>query len=268
MKIFVSQLRNHPHFRSITIFVHRNKAFSMSTPAVAVPAPADICSPISTGRDTGDVSVSPAKFDAAKHVAYSPPSQILMMKDLALEPTEISPIASTIPFPLLSFDAVLQHRREIFSPEVLDNCLHYVRPGSVQMRGMAPRYAPFIHAFWNSPEVLKTISDIAGVDLVPAMDYEISHTNVQLGPGGVKGVRATPVEPPAATDDAIANFEKGQAKPRSDAGEAKPVIEWHKDSHPFVCVVMLSDARNMQGGETELKCGDGQTMKVRAPQMV
>lgn len=142
MKIFVSQLRNHPYFRSITIFVHRNKAFSMSTPAVAVPAPADICSPISTGRDTGDVSVSPAKFDAAKHVAYSPPSQILMMKDLALEPTEISPIASTIPFPLLSFDAVLQHRREIFSPEVLDNCLHYVRPGSVQIREWLPAMRP------------------------------------------------------------------------------------------------------------------------------
>lgn len=190
-----------------------------------------------------------------------------MMEDLALEPTAISPVASTEPFPLLSYDAVLQHRREIFNPEVLDNCLHHTMPGSVQIRGMAPRYAPFIHSFWHSPEVLRIISENAGVDLVPAMDYEISHTNVQLGPEGLKGVRATPIEPPAATEEAIAQFGKGKAKPKNATDRAESIIEWHKDSHPFVCVVMLSDARNMLGGETELQGGDGRTLKVKSPQM-
>ncbi|GME49228.1 hypothetical protein GTA08_BOTSDO10496 [Neofusicoccum parvum] len=122
-------------------------------------------------------------------------------------------------------------------------------PGSVQIRGMAPRYAPFIHSFWHSPEVLRIISENAGVDLVPAMDYEISHTNVQLGPEGIKG------------------FGKGKAKPKNGTGRAESIIEWHKDSHPFVCVVMLSDARNMLGGETELQGGDGRTLKVKSPQM-
>lgn len=42
----------------------------------------------------------------------------------------------------------------------------------------------------------------------------------------------------------------------------------HRDSHPFVCVVMLSDASHMVGGETELECGDGSSVKVKAPQMV
>lgn len=206
-------------------------------------------------------------FDAAKHLSFTPPSKVLTMKDLALEPTALSPVATTEPFPLLSHEAVLAHRRELFSKDVMDNCLHHTRPGSVQLRGMAPRYAPFIHQFWHSPEVLKIVSDIAGVELVPAMDYEISHVNVQLGPGGVEAARNTPVHPPEATEEAIKRHEK--EKPKAQAtDQSKPIIEWHVDSHPWVCVVMLSDARHMCGGETELMKGDGTTLKVKAPQMV
>ncbi|RSL83239.1 hypothetical protein CEP51_004665 [Fusarium floridanum] len=210
---------------------------------------------------------SGVQFSAAKHLAYSPPSSILTMKDLALEPTALSPIATTESFPLLSHEAVLQHRRDLFSKDVLDNCLHHTRPGSVQLRGMAPRYAPFIHQFWHSPEVLKIVSDIAGVELVPAMDYEISHTNVQLGPGGLDAVRNTTVEPPEATAEAIKRFEQDKPKKQEVTDQTKPIIEWHEDSHPWVCVVMLSDARHMSGGETELMKGDGTTLKVKAPQM-
>ncbi|XDG07579.1 hypothetical protein ABKA04_007194 [Annulohypoxylon sp. FPYF3050] len=210
---------------------------------------------------------SGVQFNATKHLAYSPPSKILTMKDLALEPTALSPIATTEPFPLLSHEAVLQHRRDLFNKDVLDNCLHHTRPGSVQLRGMAPRYSPFIHQFWHSPEVLNIISTIAGVELVPAMDYEISHTNVQLGPGGLEAVRNTPVEPPEATEEAIKSFEVEKSKEHAVTDQSKPIIEWHKDSHPWVCVVMLSDARHMTGGETELMKGDGTTIKVKAPQM-
>lgn len=213
-------------------------------------------------------TMAPVQFDPAKHLAYSPPSSILKMEDLGLSSTALSSVASTEPFPLLSYEAVLQHRRELFTPDVLDNCLHHTRPGSVQLRGMAPRYTPFIYQFWHSPEVLKIISENAGVDLVPAMDYEICHTNVQLGPDGIAGVRATPVEPPAATEEAIAQFEKENPIPQAVTDQTKPIIEWHKDSHPFVCVVMLSDARHMVGGETELQKADGTTVKVKSPQMV
>jgi hypothetical protein len=192
----------------------------------------------------------------------------LTMQDLKLEPTALSPVATTEPFPLLSHQAVLEHRRELFSEAVLDNCLHHTRPGSVQLRGMAPRYAPFIHQFWHSREVLKIVSDIAGVELVPAMDYEISHTNVQLGPGGIEAARNTPLEPPVATEEAITKFEQDRPKKLAVTDQSKPIIEWHKDSHPWVCVVMLSDARHMSGGETELMKGDGTTLKVKAPQMV
>lgn len=218
-------------------------------------------------KQAAQVQQPSVPFDASKHLNYTPPSSVLTMKDLALEPTPLSPIATTEPFPLLSHEAVLAHRAELFSPSVLDNCMHSTRPGSVQLRGMAPRYAPFIHQFWNSPELLKIVSDIAGVELVPVMDYETSHANVQVGPEGMDGVRATPVEPPAATEEAIRQFKKNKPATR-DVDENNVVVEWHKDSHPWVCVVMLSDARNMVGGETEIMKGDGTTIKAKAPQMV
>ncbi|KAF4947938.1 hypothetical protein FSARC_13857 [Fusarium sarcochroum] len=210
---------------------------------------------------------SSVPFNPAKHLSYSPPSKVLTMKDLALEPTALSPVATTEPFPLLSQEAILRYRQDLFSKDVLDNCLHHTRPGSVQLRGMAPRYSSFIHDLWHSPEVLKIVSDIAGVELVPAMDYEISHANVQLGPGGLDAVRNTPVEPPEATEEGIKRFEAEKPQKKTVTDQSKPIIEWHKDSHPWVCVVMLSDARHMTGGETELMKGDGTTLKVKAPQM-
>lgn len=207
-------------------------------------------------------------FSPAKHLAYSPPSSILTMKDLGLEPTELSPVATTEPFPLLSHEGVLQHRRELFSQDVLDNCLSQTRSASVQLRGMAPRYSQFIHQFWHSPEVLKIVSDVAGVELVPALDYEICHTNIQFGSGGLDAVMSTPVEPPNATEEAIKKFQEDQLKESKVTEQSGAIIDWHNDSHPWVCVVMLSDARHMSGGETELMKGDGTTLKVRAPQMV
>ena len=147
--------------------------------------------------------------------------------------------------------------------------MHHTRPGSVQIRGMAPRYAQFIPEFWHSSEVLKIIRDNAGIDLIPVMDYEICHVNAQLGPDGVDGIKKTPVEPPWATEEAIKAFEGSKAEEEvKTTDQTKPVVEWHRDSHPFVCVVMLSDARHMVGGETELECGDGRSVKVKAPQMV
>lgn len=151
-------------------------------------------------------------------------------------------------------------RRELFSKDVLDNCSFHTRAGSVQLRGMAPRYAPFTYQFWTSPEVLEIVSKLAGVDLIPVFDHEICHTNVQLGPKGLDGVRDTPVDPPGVPEEYKRN-QSGEQK-------RKPVVPWHRDSYPFVCVVMLSDTSSMTDGETEMQKGDGSTVKVRSPSMV
>lgn len=54
----------------------------------------------------------------------------------------------------------------------------------------------------------------------------------------------------------------------AEADDEKPIVDWHTDSYPFVCVTMLSDCTTMIGGETALRKGDGSIVKVRGPQMV
>ncbi|KAJ5279350.1 hypothetical protein N7478_004722 [Penicillium angulare] len=184
-------------------------------------------------------------FNPKVHLAYQKRKAILTMKDIKLDPSPISQVASTDPFQLLSNEGVKAFRRELFSKNVLENCSFPTRPGSVQLRGMAPRYAPFTYQFWTSLEVLGIIRDLAGVDLVPVFDHEIAHTNIQLGPHGLDGVKDTP----------------------SKKETSKPVVPWHRDSYPFVCVVMLSDTTSMIDGETEMAKGDGSTVKVRSPTM-
>lgn len=91
---------------------------------------------------------------------------------------------------------------------------------------------------WTNPDTLRIISSITGVDLVPVMDYEIGHINISVN------------DNPDGTT------------------QAAPVVNWHKDSYPFVCVLMLSDASEMRVGETALRTGQGEIKKVRGPQMV
>lgn len=100
--------------------------------------------------------------------------------------------------------------------------------------------------------MLRIVSQIAGIDLVPAMDLEIAHINVSEK-------EAKP------TTEQIQAF---QAANDADDDNEKPVIAWHTDSYPFVCVTMLSDCSQMVGGETALRTGTGEVMKVRGPQMV
>lgn len=209
----------------------------------------------------GSSSLPPVTFDPAKHIAMHGDHEILKMADL--NPTFTSPISAhaAAQIPLATKEAVMEMRRELFSKEVLDNCLHSTRPGAVQLRGHSPRFTPFIYAFWHHPQVLASISRAAGVDLVPAYDYEIASTNVQLGPRGIAGLYDTPAEPPEYSEEQ-AQQDLAAAGPKRD-----PIIGWHKDAHPFVCVLMLSDARNMKGGETAYRRADGQIDYIKAPQM-
>jgi hypothetical protein len=201
----------------------------------------------------------PVKVDPAKHIAAQKGVEILKMKDL--NPNFTSPISehAAAQIPLATREAVIEMRRELFSREVLDNCLHSTRPGAVQLRGHSPRFTKFIYDFWHHPQVLEAVSRAAGVDLVPAYDYEIASTNVQLGPDGIAGLYNTPAEPLQHKEVA----ENASAEqPKKD-----PIIGWHRDAHPFVCVLMLSDAQHMKGGETAYRRADGEIAHIKAPQM-
>lgn len=108
--------------------------------------------------------------------------------------------------------------------------------------------APFIYDAWKSPEVLSKISEVAGIDLVPAIDYDIANINISI-------------------NNQAQDIFLGK-KPSSD-DDNPPAFAWHYDSFPFVCVMMISDCTGMVGGETALRIGTtGETMKVRGPATV
>ena len=93
------------------------------------------------------------------------------------------------------------------------------------------------------------------------MDFEIAHVNIS-----VKSEKQKAEELEAFLDKKHAEDDEGIAGcPWEDD---KPIVDWHTDSYPFVCVTMLSDCTNMIGGETALRTGDGEVVKVRGPQMV
>jgi hypothetical protein len=78
------------------------------------------------------------------------------------------------------------------------------------------------------------------------MDYEIGHIN--MSPPGSKREYDSKVMTPEDDEEAI--------------------VGWHRDSYPFVCVLMMSDTAGMVGGETALRTGTGEIKKVRGPSKV
>ena len=124
------------------------------------------------------------------------------------------------------------------------------------------RYAPFILSAWHNPRVLEIVSEIAGVELVPQMDYEIAHINIL-----VKSEKEANQEL-AMVERERRPIGKGKGTDARPWEDDKPVVGWHNDSYPFVCVTMLSDCTKMVGGETALRKANGGVVKVRGPQMV
>lgn len=98
---------------------------------------------------------------------------------------------------------------------------------------------------WKHPKTLSIMSKIAQIDLVTIMDLEIGNINISVQDSG-----------------------EGQGNMPRTSGDELPVTKWHYDSYPFVCVVMMSDASGMIGGETAVKSGSGEILKIRGPQMV
>ena len=93
------------------------------------------------------------------------------------------------------------------------------------------------------------------------MDFEIAHINISM-----KSEKEKIEELEALADKKVTAADEGIAGcPWEDD---KPIVDWHTDSYPFVCVTMLSDCTGMVGGETALRTGDGDILKVRGPQMV
>ncbi|KAJ8130589.1 hypothetical protein O1611_g3038 [Lasiodiplodia mahajangana] len=200
-------------------------------------------------------------FTPAKHLDFNEMPTVHTMKELGFtESTGVSPIAVSEPFKLFTEEAVMRMRQEVLSPEVFENCQYSSNLAHCYLRGFANKYAPFVYDVWKNPETLAIVSKIAGIDLVPEMDLEIAHINIS-----VKSEDEKREELEAVAERA--NYEADEGIGGCPWEDDKPIVGWHTDSYPFVCVTMLSDCTDMVGGETALRTGNGDIMKVRGPQM-
>lgn len=124
------------------------------------------------------------------------------------------------------------------------------------------RHARFTYEAWTHPESVALISRIAEVELVPVMDYEIAHINLSS-------------KSRADAEQELKEYQQEQLHLPQDEGiggcgevVAKPIVGWHTDSYPFVCVLMMSDVSGMVGGETAIRRADGRISKIRGPSKV
>jgi hypothetical protein len=222
------------------------------------PAPATIAP---ASKKLINPAVASTAFDPKKHIAFEEPPSILMMKDIGFaENVGISPVAVTQPFQLFSPEAIGIMRSEIAKPEVRARYHYASNIANAQLRGYAREYAPFTYAAWNHPETIAIVSKLAGIDLIPWSDYEIAHVNLS----------AVKTDEQAKTE--LTSFRARKSSIHSDEGidvssadDDKPIVGWHTDSYPFVCVLMMSDCTNMIGGETALRTATGEVIRVRGP---
>lgn len=68
------------------------------------------------------------------------------------------------------------------------------RSNQVKLANYEDRRAPFTCDAWNSPRVLAKISEVAGIELTPAMDYEIAAINISVNDQTVAIVSAPKVD--------------------------------------------------------------------------
>lgn len=182
------------------------------------------------------------EWNPQKHVAPKTAIVQHLMKDIGLDGHGISHIAVTDPFPLFTKEAIAQMRREIFSEAVLRDCRFKSDFIANMIRGMGHERAPFTYSAWWSPEILAIVSEAAGIELVPALDYEVANINISINDQN-------------ATETVT-------------YGDKSSAVAWHYDSYPFVCVTMAADCTGMVGGETAIKLPDGEERLVRGPAMV
>ncbi|OHW89977.1 hypothetical protein CSPAE12_11429, partial [Colletotrichum incanum] len=186
-------------------------------------------------------------FDSNKHLHIADPEKIYTMQEIGLGGQGISPVAASSPFSIFTPEAIAQMRAEIFSEPVLQSCQYASDFAKNMIRGYGPRLCPFIFDAWNCPQVLDAISKVAGVELVPAIEFEMGHINISIND----------------TTTELSTVETNATYLEDD----QSAFAWHRDSYAFVCVTMLSDCTGMIGGETAMKTGTGKIIKVRGPAM-
>lgn len=248
----------------------------MASAAVLQPQPPIARDIESTNQTLTPPPYKPAKFDPVKHMSYERPSETITLQSLGLAPPQAtSPVACTSPFRLLSDRGIRAVRADIFRKEIVEKHAEWKYPGFYRIRGYG-KDAPFVYDLWRSEQIREACSQAAGVDLEIVFDYEIGQLNVQLAADTDRNALISEVLPPEIPPIEVkgtdlvditgkqANIDTTGTRFHDDKLGALGT-NWHNDSYPWVCVLMLSDTTNMKGGETAIKTGNGDIVKMRQP---
>lgn len=164
----------------------------------------------------------------------------MKLQNFGIDPVEhglASDHAVTKPFRLLSPDAVSIINDEL--KRIGPSCTFNAPPfAPCVMRGVT-HYSRYIDQLWSSPELSALLSAVSGVALKPhPMKLERAHVNIQKA--------HSPNVPAVAPAAKIQN--------ELETEPPQPVFDWHLDSQPFVCIVMLSDPpEDAIGGQTMVR---------------
>lgn len=142
-------------------------------------------------------------------------------------------------------------------------------------------FDPKRHVAFTPPSKAFSMSNIEQEDS-PLSSFAVSEPFRLFSPEAVERMREEIFQPQVQKYQVSSNLSSNTRAERDEqaddqepvtgsladtAEKAKPIVDWHTDSYPFVVVTMLSDCTDMAGGETVLRKGDGDTLKLRGPQM-
>ena len=180
------------------------------------------------------------RFDEARHLQLEPPAFVKMLSPLdplqtdcvrypvplssseepgcmaearayaTGEPVQFTGLAYTAPFRVLSEEGVQIFRQIISANERFAGCVPSLVPKCIRGLGYRSRFVSDLN---HSPLLLKHLAHCAGIALGPH-GMAMNHSQINFGEVG-----------------------------------GGPVNQWHMDSVPYVMVILLSDATDMEGGE-------------------
>ncbi|OCK75891.1 hypothetical protein K432DRAFT_361331, partial [Lepidopterella palustris CBS 459.81] len=150
------------------------------------------------------------------------------MNDLGFPPDTGTSRIAFVAFSLLTSESARRIREEALNDDVGKYCEVEGKVIENQVTGMVPR-AKYSTNLWAHELIRSRISRFAEIDLVPVVDYEVSHVSI--------------------------------IKPSGE--EHNAAVQLHKDSYPYVCGVILSDMEGIKGGETVLRGPFGELRTVR-----
>lgn len=206
------------------------------------------------------------QFDPKRHLKFANKNlNKIKLTDLNITKTHVKPISeigAVEPFELFTDEAIDLMKYEVFSNTALLKKYgrvtatgHNATATDFQLSGFSDD-APFCRAAWTHPETVKIFSDLMGIEFYLPHPFNISHINASLTPRK-RG------EPPA--QDSPEEYEELKRKQDENPDNISANVGWHYDSPPFVCVCMLSAPSNMIGGETGLRDGNENIVRIADP---